>query len=146
MSLLAAIATIAIPGCASRTPTSSTQGTTVVRTGQVTDIRDVTVRGGRSSGLGSFAGAVLGGVAGSTIGSGYGRAAAGVGGALAGSMAGQHLEQTSTSASMTELTIRLENGETRTYPVQDGGNFRIGDSVTVTTHSGVTQITQQFRP
>lgn len=132
-----------LSACASQStaPAMSTQGSTVVQTAQVTDVRDVTVRGGQPSGIGAFTGAVLGGVAGSRIGSGYGSIAAGVGGALAGSMAGQHAEQATKSRSTMALTVRLDNGETRTYHVEPDARFRIGDTVKVTTRGGVTRIT-----
>jgi outer membrane lipoprotein SlyB len=141
MRITAASAIIAsgilLTACASQPTTgqmiSSTQGSTVVRRAQVTDVRDVTVQGNRSSGLGSFAGAILGGVAGSMIGSGNGRTAAGIGGALAGGMAGQHAEQASDIAHRVEVTVRFDNGDVRSYPVEPGEAFRIGDMVTVST-------------
>lgn len=136
---------VLLASCASQppaqSPASSTTGTILVRTGQVTDIRDVTVRGGRTSGLGSFVGAILGGVAGSTIGSGHGSTAAGIGGAVAGGMAGHQIEQSGASRSSTELTVRFDNGDVRTYSVEPGEHFRIGDTVTVTTSNGVTRVT-----
>ncbi len=134
-----------LASCASQPPApsavSSTQGSTLVRFGRVTDVRDVTVRGGRSSGLGGFVGAVLGGVAGSQIGSGYGSAAAGIGGALAGGMAGQHIEQSGASKSTTELSVQFENGDVRSYSIEPGESFRIGDTVKVTTSRGITRVT-----
>lgn len=123
-------------------PVLSTQGSTVVQTAQVINVRDVTVRGGRPSGVGVFAGTLLGGVAGSRVGSGYGSAAAGIGGAIAGGMAGQHIEQSSKSEKTTEVTVRLENGEVRTYNVEPGSVFRIGDTVNVTSSGRITRITR----
>ena len=120
----------------------STQGSTVVRSAAVINVRDVTVQGGgQSSGLGSFVGAVLGGIAGSTIGSGNGSAAATVGGALAGGMAAQHMAQSRARNSYTEVTVRFDNGDERTYSVDAGEHFRIGDTVKVTIHNGVTRLT-----
>ncbi|MGH8809506.1 MAG: glycine zipper 2TM domain-containing protein [Noviherbaspirillum sp.] len=104
-------------------------------------MRDVTVRDGRSSGLGSFVGAILGGVAGSKIGSGHGSTAATVGGALAGGMAGQHVEQSRSGSSTTELSVRFDNGDVRTYQIEPGESFRIGDTVRVITSGGMTRIT-----
>jgi outer membrane lipoprotein SlyB len=130
-------------GCASKQPESvmSTQGTTLVQLGQVIDVRDITVRGGRPSGIGAAAGAVLGGIAGSTIGSGNGSTVASIGGALAGGMAGQRAEESAASNSRTAVTIRLESGETRTVNIAPGEKFRIGDTVKVTTAAGVTSVT-----
>lgn len=134
-----------LSGCASppSQPVNSTQGTTLVETGQVVNVRDVTVRGGRSSGIGAFAGAVLGSVAASTIGSGHGSTVASIGGALAGGMAGQHVEESAASDSKTEVSVRLDSGEIRTFNVDPGTSFRIGDTVKVTTSAGMTRITHE---
>lgn len=114
-----------------------------MQTGQVINVRDVTVRGGRPSGIGAFAGAVLGSVAGSTIGSGHGSTVASIGGALAGGMAGQHVEESAAKDSRTEVTVRLDSGEVRTITVEPGTSFRIGDTVKVTTSAGVTRVTHE---
>lgn len=132
-------------GCASQPPapiTMSTQGTTLVRNAQVTNLRDVAVHGGRPSGVGAFVGTILGGVAGSRIGSGYGSTAAGIGGALAGGMAGQHVEQSASGTRTTEVTVRLENGEQQTYQIEPDENLRIGDTVKVITRGGITRISR----
>ncbi|GAB3539624.1 hypothetical protein GCM10027343_07380 [Noviherbaspirillum agri] len=113
-----------------------------MQTGQVVNVRDVTVRGGRPSGLGAFAGAVLGGVAGSRIGAGHGSTVAGIGGALAGGMAGQRVEESAASDRKTEVTVRLDSGEMQTFSVEPGAVFRIGDTVKVTTSGGVTTIAE----
>lgn len=141
MSAILLAATL-VAGCASRPaqPVMSTQGSTVVQSATVTNVRDVTVRGGRPSGLGAFAGAVLGGIAGSRIGSGHGSTAAGIGGSVAGGMAGQHIEESGKSSSTTEVTVRFDNGETRTYHVEPGAGYRVGDTVKVTTSGGVSRI------
>lgn len=139
---VALLASTLLFGCASQQaqPAMSTQGTTLVESGQVINIRDITVRGGRPSGIGAFTGALLGGVAGGRIGSGHGSTIASIGGALAGGMAGQHVEESAASTSKTELTVRLESGEVRTYMVEPGANYRIGDTVKVTTTGGTSQV------
>jgi outer membrane lipoprotein SlyB len=133
-----------LAACASSPPSQvmSTQGSTLVQTAQVTDVRDIAVRGGRPSGVGSFVGAVLGSVAGSRIGSGTGSAAAGIGGALAGGMAGQRLEESGMGSSTTELTVRLDNGDVRTYRVDRTEQYRIGDTVKLMTANGMTRVTR----
>lgn len=120
--------------------TASTQGTTLVQSGQVTEVRDVVRNGGRGSGIGSFLGAILGGVAGSNIGSGTGSAVAGIGGAVAGSMAGQRMEESSITSSATSVTVRLDNGEVRTFQLDSGENYRVGDIVRVTTANGISRL------
>lgn len=118
----------------------STQGSTLVQRAQVINMRDVTVRGGRPSGLGAFTGALLGGVAGSRIGSGHGSTAASIGGTIAGGMAGQHIEESGKSSSTTEVTVRFDSGETRAYQVEAGSDLRVGDMVNVTGNGGITRI------
>lgn len=142
-NLTALVVAFLLAACASprSDPVMSTQGSTLVQTAQVTDVRDITVRGGRPSGVGSFVGAILGSVAGSRIGSGTGSAAAGVGGALAGGIAGQRVEESGMGSSATELTVRLANGDTRTLRVDRAEQFRIGDTVKLTTANGMTRVT-----
>lgn len=130
-----------LSACASQPPAMSTLGSTIVQTAQVTDVRDVIVRGGQPTGIGGFGGAVLGGLLGSRIGSGHGSTVAGIGGALAGSMAGQHAEQSAKSRSTTAVTVRLDSGESRTYHVEPDARFRIGDTVKLTTSGSTTRIT-----
>lgn len=140
---IALLSMVLLAGCASPPPVRpamSTEGTTLVQTAQVTDVRDIAVRGGRPSGIGSFLGAILGGVAGSRIGSGHGSTAAGIGGAVAGGMAGQHVEQSASGRNTMEVTVRLESGEIRTYQVEPDEHIRVGDVVKVTTRNGITRI------
>lgn len=143
---LGAVTLLAIAGCATQQApqplVSSTQGSTLVQTGQVTNVRDVTVSGGHSSGVGALVGGVLGGLAGSTIGGGYGSTAAAVGGTVAGGVAGQKLARAGATTKTTELTVRLSSGEERTYNVDPGESFRIGDTVKITTREGHTRITR----
>lgn len=134
MALLAA--------CSSNPPATvmSTKGSTIVETGRVTDVRDVTIRGGRPSGVGSFIGTIVGGVAGSKIGSGTGSTVAGIGGAVAGGMAGQRVEESGKSNASTELTVQLDSGERRTFRIDPGEPYRIGDAVRITTVNGVSTV------
>lgn len=139
----ALLSMVLLTGCALRPsaqPTMSTEGTTLVQTAQVTNVRDIAVRGGRPSGIGSFLGAILGGVAGSRFGSGHGSTAAGIGGAVAGGMAGQHAEQSASGRNTMEVTVRFEGGELRTYQVEPDDHIRVGDVVNVTTRGGITRI------
>ncbi|GIZ50984.1 outer membrane lipoprotein [Noviherbaspirillum aridicola] len=133
---------VLLGACASREApvTSSTQGTTLVQTGQVTEVRDVVRQGGRGSGIGSFLGAILGGVAGSNIGSGTGSTVASIGGAVAGSMAGQRAEESSIRSGSTAVTVRLESGEVRSFQLEPGENYRVGDVVRVTTANGISRL------
>jgi outer membrane lipoprotein SlyB len=113
--------TVLLIGCAMEPPpqtaVSSTQGSTVVQSAQVTNVRDITIRGGPSSGIGAIVGTVL------------------------GDMSGQQVEQSGVSKNITTLTVRFENGDTRTYDIEPGESFRIGDIVKIATSKGITRIT-----
>jgi outer membrane lipoprotein SlyB len=142
----AAMLLIGVTGCASQAPgqtiVMSTEGTTLVQSAQVTNLRDVAVRGGRPSGIGAFIGAILGGVAGSKIGSGYGSTVASIGGTFAGGWAGHQVEQAALGMSATEATVRMENGDSRIYQVHPDENLRIGDTVKLITQGGITRISR----
>jgi outer membrane lipoprotein SlyB len=122
------------------TPVSSTEGVALVRGGIVTDVRDVTLRGGQNSAAGSLVGSMLGGFAGSAIGSGHGRTLATIAGAAAGSMAGQYAGKPG-ETSVTKLTVCHENGDVNIYDVESGATFRVGDAVKIVTQRGNVKVT-----
>jgi outer membrane lipoprotein SlyB len=137
---------IALAGCATQQPSppssSSTQGSTVVQFGEVANVRDLTISGGRTSGVGAFVGSVVGAIAGNNVGGGYGRTAAAIGGTVAGGAAGQQVERSGATSKVTELTVRFPDGDVSTYNVDPKETFRIGDKVTVTTSQGTTRVTR----
>jgi outer membrane lipoprotein SlyB len=143
--ICAATISIALIGCATQNPaqpiSSSTASTTLVRAGEIVNIRDIAVSGNPSGGgVGSVVGGVLGAIAGSTIGSGYGRTAATIGGGVAGSVAGQHAARSAATTKAAEINVRFAEGDVRTYRVDAAEKFRLGDRVTVTTTDGVVRI------
>lgn len=132
-----------VAGCATPQGTaSSTLGTTLVQVGEVTNIRDITLAGGRTSGVGSFLGSLVGAIAGSQVGNGYGRTAAAIGGTVAGGVAGQKVESAGNTSKVTELSVRFTDGAVRTYNVDPGESFRVGDKVKVVTSQGTTRVTR----
>jgi outer membrane lipoprotein SlyB len=137
-------ATSLLGACATSQPPQgtvmSTEGATLVQAGMVTNVRDVTVRGG-GSGIGSVVGGILGSIAGSQIGGGTGSAVASVGGAVAGSIAGQHAEQSGVRSTATEVTVRLDTGEERNYRIDSGEMYRIGEPVKIVTSRGIARVT-----
>lgn len=76
-----------------------------VQTGVVVDTKAVVIK---DDGSGKFIGVIVGAVLGSTIGHNAGKTLAVLGGGLAGGYAGGELGK----ANATELTIKLDNGET----------------------------------
>jgi outer membrane lipoprotein SlyB len=89
----------------------------------------------RSSGiLGAVVGGVAGAALGSLVGGGSGRTAAtilgGVGGAVVGSNIARN-QQGVTTAPGYRITMRTDQGATRTYEVPATGDLRVGDRVRV---------------
>jgi outer membrane lipoprotein SlyB len=121
--------------------TSSTQGTTLVRTGQVTAIRDITTTGAGSPG-GSLAGGLLGGLLGGQIGGGTGSAVAAVGGAIAGGIAGNEIGRAAGKERLTEITVQFTEGDVLAYRLASVETLQIGDRVAVTTTNRDVRITR----
>lgn len=99
--------------------------------GRVTAIRTVQADA-QASGAGALLGAVIGGVLGNQVGGGTGRTAATVAGAVGGAVAGHSIEKNRSSGSAAyEVTVRLDNGESRQITVADTGGLAIGERVRV---------------
>jgi hypothetical protein len=47
-----------------------------------------------------------------------------------------------TAVNDAQLTVRLQDGELRAYPVEAGVSFRVGDRVKLISHKGETRITR----
>ncbi|MBV6305372.1 glycine zipper 2TM domain-containing protein [Candidimonas humi] len=139
--LLALAATLAaasmLAGCVNDTASGSVytydqaQREQVVRTGTVQSVRPVLIEQRGTSGVGALAGGVLGGAVGSTIGRGGGNVLATVGGAIAGGLLGNAVENQAGRTQGLEITIRLDNGETRVIaqaadvPISPGQRVRL---------------------
>ena len=87
----------------------------IVRTGTVTGVRPIVIQKDKSSGVGMLAGCALGGVARTAVGGGTRRTISTVGGAILGALAGNAVENRVGKNSGYELTVRLDNGETKNY-------------------------------
>ncbi|CAM4253272.1 glycine zipper 2TM domain-containing protein [Bordetella muralis] len=133
-------------GCANRSASSSVysydqaQREQIVRNGTVTSVRPITIEEDKSSGVGMIAGGALGGVAGNAIGGGTGRAIATVGGAILGALAGNAVENRASRASGLEITVRLDNGETRVVAQEADTPFSVGQRVQVISGAGPTRV------
>ncbi|HEY0295495.1 MAG TPA: glycine zipper 2TM domain-containing protein [Bordetella sp.] len=135
-----------LAGCADRSASSSVytygqaQREQIVRTGTIVAMRPITIQNDRSSGVGLIAGGVLGGVAGNGIGRGSGNALATVGGAILGAVAGNAVENQVGKTSGYEITVRLDNGETRVVAQEADQPLGVGQRVQVISGAGPTRV------
>ncbi|RJF98272.1 glycine zipper 2TM domain-containing protein [Noviherbaspirillum saxi] len=83
------------------------------------------------SGVGMVAGAVLGGVLGNQVGGGNGRKLATVAGAVGGGYAGNEVEKRTRSTTSYQVRVRMEDGQTRTFPFAQQPGWNTGDRVRV---------------
>lgn len=145
---VAAIAAAAavVAGCSTPSASSSVytygqaQREQVVRNGTVTAVRPITIQKEGTSGAGMVAGGAVGGVAGSSVGGGTGRTLAIIGGALLGAVAGNAVEEQVGKKDGLEITIRLDNGETRVIAQEADVPFSVGQRVQVISGAGPTRV------
>lgn len=97
--------------------------------GVVTSVRSYEQKAEKGSGVGAVAGAVLGGVIGNQVGGGNGRKIATVAGAVGGGYAGNEIEKSRNTHTVHEVTVKMENGETRTFKPSSKPDWRSGDRV-----------------
>lgn len=135
-----------LAGCAHQSASSSVytygqaQREQIVRLGTVEAVRNVVIQQDRSSGAGALAGGALGGVAGSTIGGGRGQVLAAIGGGLLGAMAGDAVEHGMGKSAGLEITVRLDNGETRVIAQEADVALGVGQRVRVISGGGPTRV------
>src|SRR5690606_6237981 len=148
LAVLAVVGSLSVlAGCAHQSASSSVytygqaQREQIVRLGTVEAVRNVVIQNDRTSGGGTLVGAALGGVAGSAIGGGRGRIMATIGGGLLGAMAGDKVEHQMGKASGLEITVRLDNGETRVIAQEADVPFSVGQRVRVVSGGGPTRVT-----
>jgi len=143
-ALAASLAVLA--GCAHQSASSSVysygqaQREQIVRLGTVEAVRNVVIQNDRSSGAGALAGGALGGVAGSAIGGGRGQILAAIGGGLLGAMAGDTVEHQMGKSAGLEITVRLDNGETRVIAQEADVALGVGQRVRVISGNGPTRV------
>ncbi|MER1968745.1 glycine zipper 2TM domain-containing protein [Castellaniella sp. GW247-6E4] len=143
-SVVASLAVLA--GCANHSASSSAytygqaQQEQIVRYGTVVSVRPVTIQTDKTSGVGMVAGAAVGGVAGSTIGGGTGQILASMGGAILGGLAGNAIENAASKTKGLEITVRLDNGETRVIAQADDVRLASGQRVQVISGGGPSRV------
>jgi outer membrane lipoprotein SlyB len=147
LGLAAVLSALAVlSGCANDTASSSVytygqaQREQIVRTGTVEAVRSVTIQKDRTSGAGAVAGGALGGVAGSAVGGGTGRVLASIGGGIIGAMAGNAAENQMGKESGLEITVKLDNGETRVIAQAADVAVRAGQRVRLISGNGPTRV------
>jgi outer membrane lipoprotein SlyB len=90
--------------------------------GSVTAVKLVTVKDDHPNVLGTIAGGVIGGVLGHQVGGGTGRDLATIAGAVGGAYAGNRIENNMNKRQVHRVSVRLDNGTTRTFDyAQDPG-------------------------
>jgi outer membrane lipoprotein SlyB len=111
---------------------SSALAATCAECGVITSMNYVEEKG-QASGVGAVAGGVIGGVIGHQIGSGRGNTVATIAGAGAGAYAGHQVEKNRNKKSYWAVTVKMDNGSTRslTYtnrpPANQGERVKLLD-------------------
>ena len=86
-------------------------------------------KAGEGSGLGAVAGGVVGAIAGKQVGGGRGRNVMSVVGAVGGAIAGHQIEKNARKVKSYDITIRFEDGSSRTLSQATAPVWRAGDRV-----------------
>jgi outer membrane lipoprotein SlyB len=105
------------------------------RAGEIASIEPIRSRP-EGSGAGAVIGGVLGAVVGNQFGHGLGRAAMTGAGVVGGAVAGNNIERNhKEGVSGYRVSIRLDNGNTRTFERQEIGSLHVGDRVRLDANS-----------
>jgi outer membrane lipoprotein SlyB len=83
------------------------------------------------SGMGIATGALVGGFLGNRVGSGNGRKLATVAGAVGGGYAGNEIERNARSRTLTEVRVRMSNGNVRKFTEEGSRHYYQGEHVRV---------------
>ena len=86
---------------------------------------------GEGTGLGAIGGGVLGGVLGNQVGGGRGKTVGAVVGAVGGAYAGNAVEKNVRSTKSYEITVRLDDGNTRVFTEAQPPALQRGDRVRI---------------
>lgn len=96
--------------------------------GTIQSVQEISNKG-EGTGLGAIAGGVLGGLLGSQIGGGNGKKAMAVVGAAGGAFAGHEVEKRVRGETQYQITVRFDDGSTRTYTETTATQLQSGDRV-----------------
>ncbi|MNR27774.1 Outer membrane lipoprotein SlyB precursor [compost metagenome] len=108
--------------------------------GTVVAVRGITIQSSGSSGAGLIAGGALGAVAGNAIGGGSGRRLTTVGGLIGGAAAGNAIENAAARRAGLEITVQLDNGETRVIAQEADVPISAGQRVQIVTQGGTSRV------
>jgi outer membrane lipoprotein SlyB len=139
-------AVVLISGCAKPSASANvynynqTQRDQIVRNGTVINVRPITIERDQTSGAGAIAGGAVGGVAGSAVGGGTGRTLAIIGGAILGALAGNAVEDQMGKKDGLEITVRLDNGETRVIAQEADLPIMMNQRVQVVSGAGPSRV------
>lgn len=139
-------AVVLVSGCAKPSASANvynynqTQRDQIVRNGTVINVRPITIQSDQTSGGGAIAGGAVGGVAGSSIGGGTGRTLAIIGGAILGALAGNAIEDKIDKKDGLEISVRLDNGETRVIAQEADLPILMNQRVQVISGAGPTRV------
>lgn len=118
-----------LPIAVSRVPTPVAAAQPICREcGVVESVQEVPVEA-KGSGGGAIAGGIVGGFLGNQIGRGATRDIATVLGAVGGAYAGNHLEKSAKESKRYEVTVRFEDGSSRSFSGDTPPAWRSGDRV-----------------
>ena len=98
--------------------------------GRVESVRTIRTRA-EGSGVGAAGGAILGGLLGNQIGGGNGRKLATVAGAVGGAVVGNQVEGNMKARTSYEVLVRMDNGKSRTFHLQNLNGYNSGDRIKV---------------
>jgi outer membrane lipoprotein SlyB len=146
LASLALSAVVLVSGCAKPSASANVytynqaQRDQVMRNGTVVNVRPITIQKEATSGAGMVAGGVAGGVVGSAIGGGTGRSLAILGGAVLGALAGDVVEERVGKKDGLEITVKLDNGETRVIAQEADVSIVLNQRVQVISGVGPTRV------
>lgn len=98
--------------------------------GTISSIRAVE-QAGEGSGLGAIAGGVVGGLLGHQIGGGTGKDLATIAGAIGGGYAGNQIEKKTKTTKHYEISVRMDNGDIRSFEQDNAPAFVAGEKVKI---------------
>lgn len=98
--------------------------------GVIENVREFAQKG-EGTGLGAVAGGVVGGLLGNQVGKGGGNTVATVLGAAGGAYAGHQIEKSQRKVTKYEVSVRMDDGSTRSFTYDTVPSWRIGDKVKI---------------